>query len=91
MIIILLLIIIFYQHKKEDNSELLNKIDKLELKLNSLDLKKDSIRTVIDSTHIKIITNENNYKERVNTIINYSDEENLTFFKDYIKKYEINK
>ena len=89
-----ILFIIFYYNiadftPKEDI--LLEKITKLESKIDSISNKKDSIRTVIDSTHIKIITNEKHYQERINTIIVQSDSDNLKFFKNYIKEYEINK
>lgn len=94
ILILFILFIIFYYNiadftPKEDI--LLEKITKLESKIDSINNKKDSIRTVIDSTHIKIITNEKHYQERINTIIVASDSDNLKFFKNYIKEYEINK
>ncbi len=94
ILILFILFVIFYYNiadftPKEDI--LLEKITKLESKIDSINNKKDSIRTVIDSTHIKIITNEKHYQERINTIIVQSDSDNLKFFKNYIKEYEINK
>ena len=94
ILILFILFIIFYYNiadftPKEDI--LLDKITKLESKIDSINNKKDSIRTIIDSTHIKIITNEKHYQERINTIIVQSDSDNLKFFKNYIKEYEINK
>ena len=94
ILILFILFVIFYYNiadftPKEDI--LLEKITKLESKIDSINNKKDSIRTVIDSTHIKIITNEKHYQERINTIIVSSDSDNLKFFKNYIKEYEINK
>ena len=94
ILILFILFVIFYYNiadftPKEDI--LLEKITKLESKIDSINNKKDSIRTVIDSTHIKIITNEKHYQERINTIIVSSDSDNLKLFKNYIKEYEINK
>lgn len=93
ILILFILFIIFYYNiadftPKEDI--LLEKITKLESKIDSINNKKDSIRTVIDSTHIKIITNEKHYQERINTIIVQSDSDNLVFFKNYINNYDKN-
>ena len=65
----------------------LKRINQLELKLDSLKMKKDSIRTVVDSTHVKIITNEKHYQERINTIINQSSSADSGFIADYIRFY----
>lgn len=93
ILILFILFVIFYYNiadftPKEDI--LLEKITKLESKIDSINNKKDSIRTVIDSTHIKIITNEKHYQERINTIIVQSDSDNLVFFKNYINNYDKN-
>ena len=93
ILILFILFIVFYYNiadftPKEDI--LLEKITKLESKIDSITNKKDSIRTVIDSTHIKIITNEKHYQERINTIIIQSDSDNLVFFKNYINNYDKN-
>ena len=93
ILILFILFVIFYYNiadftPKEDI--LLEKITKLESKIDSISNKKDSIRTVIDSTHIKIITNEKHYQERINTIIVSSDSDNLVFFKNYINNYDKN-
>lgn len=93
ILILFILFIIFYYNiadftPKEDI--LLEKITKLESKIDSITNKKDSIITVIDSTHIKIITNEKHYQERINTIIIQSDSDNLVFFKNYINNYDKN-
>lgn len=66
---------------------LLKKIAELELKIDSLNNKEDSIRTVIDSTHIKIITNEKYYQERVNTIITQPLSVDSQYIADYIGRY----
>lgn len=66
---------------------LLQKIGDIELKINSLQSKKDSIRAVIDSTHVKIITNEKHYQEVVNTIISQPSSADNEYVTDYIRQY----
>ena len=92
VIVTSILLIIFYisiadfnNPSKED--KLLKKITELELKIDSLNKHKDSIRTVIDSTHIKIITNEKHYQERINTIIRQSSSDDSSFVANYIRQY----
>lgn len=72
---------------KNKDDLLLRKITELELKIDSLNNRKDSIRTAIDSTHIKIITNEKHYQERVNTIITQPDSFSESFTRQYILDY----
>jgi len=96
ILVTLVLIIWFYisvadftsPSTKED--KLYKKITELELKIDSLNNRKDSIRTVIDSTHVKIITNEKHYQERVNTIIHESDSFSESFTRQYILEYAAN-
>lgn len=71
----------------EDEDIILKKITELELKIDSLNTYKDSIRTVIDSTHVKIITNEKHYQERVNTIITQPLSLDSQYISDYIGRY----
>ena len=71
---------------KRDNVYI-EKIDKIESKINSLQPKKDSIRMVIDSTHVKIITNEQHYQEVVNTIISQPTTADFDFVRGYIRQY----
>ena len=93
IIIIVLLLIGFYikvadfSTPKIDDDKFYKKITELELKIDSLNDQKDSIRTVIDSTHIKIITNEKHYQERVNTIITQPDSFSESFTRQYILEY----
>lgn len=75
------------QQTKDDL--LLKKITELELKVDSLNNKKDSIRSVVDSTHIKIITNEKHYQERINIILTQSSSADSSFISDYIRQYSI--
>lgn len=71
--------------QKEDI--LLEKITLLESKIDSINNQKDSIRNVIDSTHVKIITNEKHYQERINTIINQPLSADSQYISDYIGRY----
>lgn len=71
----------------EKDDLILKKITELELKIDSIKDKKDSIRLVIDSTHVKIISNEKHYQERVNTIIRQSADSDFIFFKNYVNEY----
>ena len=96
IIIIVLLLIGFYikvadfSTPKIDDDKFYKKITELELKIDSLNDQKDSIRTVIDSTHIKIVTNEKHYQERVNTIITQPDSFSESFTRQYILEYAAN-
>ena len=72
----------------EDKDDiLLKKINEIELKIDSIKNSKDSIRTVIDSTHVKIITNEKHYQERINTIITQPLSVDSQYVSDYIGRY----
>ena len=72
---------------KNKDDLLLKRINELELKIDALNTKKDSIRTVIDSTHVKIVTNEKHYQERVNTIISQPDSFSELFTRQYLRDY----
>ena len=87
-IVLVILLVLNLIPKKEDN--LIEKVNELELKLDSLNLLKNSIRTVIDSTHVKIITNEKHYQERINTIITQPDSITESFTRQYIREYAAN-
>ena len=76
-------------HPVDKDELLLKKITELELKIDSLNNKKDSIRTVIDSTHIKIVTNEKHYQVRINIILTQSSSADSSFISDYIRQYSI--
>ena len=72
----------------EDKDDILfKKINEIELKIDSIKNSKDSIRTVIDSTHVKIITNEKHYQERINTIITQPLSVDSQYISDYIGRY----
>lgn len=75
----------FIWNNTSTDDVLLNKIEKLELKLDSLNNKKDSIRIAIDSTHVKIITNEKRYQERINTILTQPASADSSYVSNYIR------
>lgn len=79
----------FYIKDKLDERDnvFIEKIDKIESRIGSLQPKKDSIRTVIDSTHVKIVTNEQHYQEVVNTIISQPTTADYDFVRGYIRQY----
>ena len=90
--VIFILFIIFYisiaDFTPVDKDDLvLKRINELELKIDSLNKSKDSIRTIIDSTHIKIVTNEKHYQERINTILVQSASADSSYITDYIRLY----
>ena len=96
IIVVALLLIGFYikvadfSVPRTDDDKFYKKITELELKIDSLNYQKDSIRTVIDSTHVKIITNEKHYQERINTIISKPDSFSESFTRQYILEYAAN-
>ena len=90
IVVIIVLFVIFFianSPPKNEDDKLLKRINELELKIDSLNRSKDSIRTVIDSTHVKIITNEKHYKEVVNTILSQPDSITDLWTKQYINDY----
>lgn len=78
--------IMFFNKEKQEDVVLIE-IRRIENKLDSLVLKKDSLRTIIDSTHVKIIENEKIHKERIDVIINNPDSINDSWAKQYIENY----
>ena len=88
---VVLVVFLYYKlsnfHPVDKDDELLRRINELELKIDSLNSRKDSIRSVIDSTHVKIITNEKHYQERINTILVQSASADSSFITDYIRLY----
>ena len=92
LLIIITILMAFYIYNadfspKDNNDELLKKINQLELKIDSLNGKKDSIRSVIDSTHVKIVTNEKHYQERITTILSEPDSFSESFTRQYLRDY----
>ena len=90
VIAILIATIIFYikiANFSPPSNVVLEKINQLELKIDSINSQKDSVRMVIDSTHVKIITNEKHYQERINTIITQPLSVDSQYVSDYIGRY----
>lgn len=86
-LIILWLILYFSYADFSPPKDYSKEISKIEQKLDSLKTEKDSIKTVIDSTHVKIITNETRFKEVVNTIISQPTDSDYVYIKNYIRQY----
>ena len=72
---------------KSDDSKLKEMLKEMSIKLDSISQQRDSVRKVIDSTHVKIITNEKHYQERINTIITQPDSFSESFTRQYIRDY----
>lgn len=71
--------------KKED--PLLQKLELLEVKLDSLSEKRDSIRTIIVTVDKEIIREKEKYYETVNNIITEPSYMDTLFISEYIKKF----
>lgn len=91
-VVMLVLIIFLYINiadfnpvKKDDG--FIEKISELESKIDSLNHQKDNVKSIIDSTHIKIITNEKHYQKRINTIITQPDSFSESFTRQYLRNY----
>ena len=69
---------------------LLDKINNLESKIDSLSNKKDSIQTIIVEIEKTIDKNHKNYEKVVNTIINSNDSINAIWIENYLKQYKQN-
>lgn len=70
--------------KEED---LLEKIERIEKKLDSMNSKKDSIKSSIIVIEQKLDSNEHHHVETVNTILNQSDSANRAFIDNYLRQY----
>ena len=69
------------------NDRILEEISKLENKIDSLSVKKDSIRDNIAKIDENLDSNEKQTQELVNIIINQSDSADRVFIDTYIKQY----
>ena len=74
-------------HKNPNDDLLFNKLDSLELKLEELSDKKDSIKTVIITVDKEIINNEKHYEKVVNDIIHQPSPDDSIFAAEYIQKF----
>lgn len=71
------------------DEQLLEKINNLELKIDSLSHKKDSIKTIIVQIERTIDKNHKNYEKVVNTILDSNDSTNYVWAKRYIEEYRL--
>lgn len=69
------------------DNEILSRLKKIESQLDSIEKKKDSVKTVIITVDKEIIKNEKHYEKVVNDIIHQPDSVNRIFTNDYIKRY----
>lgn len=77
----------FVNFNQKEDTKFIKEINKLEQKIDNLSKQKDSIRIAIDSTHVKIVTNEKHYQEIVNTIISQPTDSDYVFILDYIRQH----
>lgn len=64
-----------------------NALERIEHKIDSLSLKKDSIKTVIITVEKEIIKNRQTHEKIVDSIIIQSSSADSVFARDYIKKF----
>lgn len=72
-----------------DYQNLTNKIDSLNVELNLLELQRDSLLNVIDSSKVKVEVIENWYEKELVDITNQPIAADVEFFSNYIS--EVNK
>jgi len=88
IIIIWILAAHFSSKRLTPEEVILEKITQIENKIDSISIKKDSIRTIVVTIEKKIDKNNKNYEEVVNTIINSDDSTNLVWIEQYIQQYK---
>ena len=91
---ILIVFLIFQQYlirnsEPSTDEKLLQKIEVLEKKIDSLSNKKDSVKTIIVEIEKTIDKNHKNYEKVVNTILNSDDSTNYVWAKQYIEEYRL--
>lgn len=69
------------------DDKILEKLNEIELSLDSISSKKDSIQTIIKQTDKQIYNNEKHYEEVVNNIITQSASADSIFSRNYIKEF----
>ena len=78
---------IFTNDTLKQDDILLEKVKQLEQRIDSLSIKKDSIRTVIIKLDKDLEYNEKQYEEAINNVFDVSDSVNRIFIDGYIKQY----
>ena len=66
---------------------LLQKINRIEAKLDSLSTKRDSLKSQIERVDSEVTKNQESYEKEVSVIINNTDSANRVFIDNYIKEY----
>lgn len=91
----LLIGFLFYKEVYKNDSidevnpeKFINKIDSLELIVDSLSIKKEIIEKEIDTVYIEIHNNNLKYEENYNTILDNDVNEDYKFFSNYIEQYK---
>lgn len=69
------------------NYELLQSIDSLRYKIDSLEFSREKLRTVVDTNKVKIIEIEKKYETVRNHIITQSIDSDCVFFSNYLSNY----
>lgn len=67
------------------SSEFIEKIDSLEVELDTLQEHREELRERIDTVYIEIEKNNKIYEEARNTILNNSVDDDLRFFLEYLE------
>lgn len=91
----LLIGFLFYKEVYKNDSidevnpeKFINKIDSLELVIDSLSIKKEIIEKEIDTVYIEIHNNDLKYEENCSIILNNDVNEDYKFFSNYIEQYK---
>ena len=80
----------YFQPKEEvptlDYQSLVNGIDSLNIELDILKLQNDSLRSVIDSSKVKVKVVEHWYEKELSDITNQSIADDVVFFTEYLSE-----
>jgi hypothetical protein len=80
---------LIYHSPPSKDEILIQQINKLESKIDSLSNKKDSIQTIVVQIEKTIDKNHKNYEKVVNTILTNDDSTNYVWAKQYIEQYRL--
>lgn len=78
---------IIYKSPASTDELILNKLNELEAKLDTISDKKDSIRVVIATIDDKLVKNENHYETVVNNIMSQPDSIVADFTRQYLREF----
>lgn len=75
-------------NRPPSNEEIiLKKLEKLEVQINELSMKKDSVRVIINTIDREIIKNEKHYEEITNNIISQPYSMDSLFITDFVDRF----